>query len=721
MSTLLARRAFAVPLIVGSLLQACATQNVDVDPDPTDAAVDTSTEDTPSPTDDTPATDDQPAPTEDTPTPIDDQPAPMEDTPSPTDASRCASGLTDCAGSCRDTAADPANCGACNRTCATGQSCRAGVCACPAGQSLCGGACVDTVSDPMNCGACGTACPSGQSCAAGACTLVCPSGQMNCSGACRTVATDAMNCGGCGRACPAGNTCVDGTCTAGTPGGPEFRVQWLGSTNCRSAEHVSVTGANRGGIALANANVFYTGQTATGRFNVASLEGTAVGARYDAYVSNLRTGVVYAFVDATGAPITAPGGMATALREIDGTTGALSTRQLALSSPLSLTGGATASAVGFFSGWDRIVVIAAGRAVNIDLPSGNVLDLGASTLPTRSPCAGWGFWGVAERTAGIVYAVYVASPTTIARRPLPAGPVTTVSSFTSLGNMCSFTLAPGAQRWYWQHARNSQLGGSASGSETLGYCDASSSIAGPACPPSTTSCGGVCRDLATDAENCGACNRACATGQTCAAGACAAVPMRYTRSTPGISVTFVDACLTAGHTTLLTSTDDNTATATMPFAFRYWGVPVAAGATLSVSSNGFLTFGANSLTLLGTSFPSTSTPNGVVAPYARDLVTQGDGVCLATTGVAPDRRFAVHWSNVRGYLVTGSALTFEAVFNERDLSIDFLYGTMTNPSTGVVGLENATGSAGIGGCPTGVTTYSCAMANSARVRFTPSP
>ena len=43
-------------------------------------------------------------------------------------------------------------------------------------------------------------------------------------------------------------------------------------------------------------------------------------------------------------------------------------------------------------------------------------------------------------------------------------------------------------------------------------------------------------------------------------------------------------------THLLPSTDDNGAVVPMPFNFTYWGVPVAAGSRVNVSSNGFPSF-----------------------------------------------------------------------------------------------------------------------------------
>ncbi|MFO0644858.1 MAG: MXAN_6577-like cysteine-rich protein [Polyangiales bacterium] len=719
----------ALTLIAVASLSACAQQLNDPAPQPADDVVvgtdamvsdDTMVTDDTMVADDTMVTDDVQG--DDVPVTPDVVAPDVPVTPDvATDVSRCSTGLTDCAGSCRDTTSDPMNCGACGRACATGQRCVAGVCACSGGQALCAGTCRDTMSDPMNCGGCGVACPSGQSCSGGSCMITCPAGQTNCAGACRTLTTDAQNCGACARPCPAGNTCSGGTCSAGAPPGPDFRVQWLGTNNCRSSEHASVTGADRGGIALGNSQIFYTGQTATGRFNVASLEGVAVSARYDAIVSNLRTGVVYTFVDAMGVPLAPPGGTAVALREIDGTTGALTTRSVMLSSSIAITGGAAASAVGFFSGWDRLIVLAAGRAYNIDLPSGAVLDLGASTLPPRGACTGWAFWGVAERSAGIAYVVYVADAMTIARRPLPSGPVTPVSQFSNLGNMCNFTLAPGPQRWYFHHSRGSQLAGSPTSMETIGYCDASSSVAGPECPPDATSCGGVCRFLQTDTANCGACNTVCPTGQACRAGACAAVPMRYTRTTPPIDAVFLDACTAAGHRTVLTSTDDAVSVTTMPFDFRYWGVSVPMGSPITVDTNGYLFFGTGASSNLSGSLPSTFSPNGVVALQWRDLVTQTDGICIATTGVTPNRHFVVQWSNVRNYSSTpASQMSFEAVFNESDLSIDLLYSTMTNATAAVAGIENQAGSAGLGACPAGTTTYSCVMPASSRFRFTPS-
>ncbi|MEZ4410482.1 MAG: hypothetical protein R3A52_28980 [Polyangiales bacterium] len=106
---------------------------------------------------------------------------------------------------------DGANCGACGTACGAGQSC-------------CAGACATTATDRANCGACGAVCDYANgtpACAAGACGGTCTSGYGDCDGdatnGCETeLATSAAHCGMCGRACAAGAnataSCAAGVC-----------------------------------------------------------------------------------------------------------------------------------------------------------------------------------------------------------------------------------------------------------------------------------------------------------------------------------------------------------------------------------------------------------------------------------------------------------------------------------------------------------------------------
>ena len=86
-------------------------------------------------------------------------------------ALRCAGGTTRCDRACVDLGRDARHCGACDRACASGESCVEGRCAraCPEGQRLCGARCVDPANDPSHCGTCENACAAGASCASGVC------------------------------------------------------------------------------------------------------------------------------------------------------------------------------------------------------------------------------------------------------------------------------------------------------------------------------------------------------------------------------------------------------------------------------------------------------------------------------------------------------------------------------------------------------------------------
>ncbi len=124
----------------------------------------------------------------------------------------CGAGSTCCGTSCVNTDSDVAHCGACATACAAGSVC-------------CTGACANPTSDATHCGACGTRCTAAHGtgvCTAGACAVgTCDAGWGDCDGnaanGCEVdTTTSASNCATCGNACPArpnaAATCAGSTC-----------------------------------------------------------------------------------------------------------------------------------------------------------------------------------------------------------------------------------------------------------------------------------------------------------------------------------------------------------------------------------------------------------------------------------------------------------------------------------------------------------------------------
>ncbi len=399
----------------------------------------------------------------------------------------CTSGATM---SCVDTSSSVANCGMCGRACSSANAaatCSMGACGlgvCNAGFANCdamaaNGCEVDTRTSAAHCGACGAACvlPNATPrCTAGACAVAaCNAGFADCDGiaanGCESnTNTSAASCGACGRACAAGQTCSMGACVGGL-GGTVFQLSGLPAASCRLVEHVAATGDDRGGIAFSPAQVFYTGDNSTGRFSTADVTGgAAVGAVYDALFNDLATQTAYAFGTAAGPFRASFGGTTVTIDRffrLDPSTGAAGAATL-LSS--SFTFNDTFSATqGIFSGMGRVVVLTAGRALDIALPTGTVADRGAFTLPPHQSCENHAVWGVAEFFGGALYVTYVQSNTTIARTAISSlGAMTqTVASFTNLSDMCSFTVSPAQNKWFWHHEGVSQFGGS---DESVGFC-----------------------------------------------------------------------------------------------------------------------------------------------------------------------------------------------------------------------------------------------------------
>lgn len=255
--------------------------------------------------------------------------------------------------------------------------------------------------------------------------------------------------------------------------GGNFRVLTMTGTGCATYDHNTLTGDDRGGIAVSLSYVFYTGDAATVRFSRASFPpATAerLGRVHDGMIANLRTGQVYVLGNA-GRPLLGGGGQVTELILLSATSGIPSGTVLTLATPIDATATPSGSTVGLFSGYDRAVIHAGARVYHIDLTTGAVLDLGSMARPiNRAACESWAYWGVAELFGGQLWISYVNTADAIERSRVPDGMTMTVAPFTDLSDMCGFTVVPTLNRWYFHHEYASQF--IATTGEHIGFCGA---------------------------------------------------------------------------------------------------------------------------------------------------------------------------------------------------------------------------------------------------------
>lgn len=170
---------------------------------------------------------------------------------------------------------------------------------------------------------------------------------------------------------------------------------------------------------------------------------------------------------------------------------------------------------------------------------------------------------------------------------------------------------------------------------------------------------------------------------------CATVP--YTWATgyaavPGAPYTFenIFATGTAGPTG-----DDASITANLGFSFPFYG---GSYASMIIGTNGYLCIpGQNGNAYTNTSLPNAAAPNGIIAGLWTDLNPGAAGsgqIRYQTTGVAPNRRFTVHYNGVYRYGTTQPE-NFQIILEETGKI--YLTCVATTNSTGTRGIENATG------------------------------
>ncbi|MBO6935652.1 MAG: DUF4215 domain-containing protein [Deltaproteobacteria bacterium] len=168
-----------------------------------------------------------------------------------------------------------------------------------------------------------------------------------------------------------------------------------------------------------------------------------------------------------------------------------------------------------------------------------------------------------------------------------------------------------------------------------------------------------------------------------------------------------EACVDTSTATALgvTGDDATSSVAALPFSLDWFG---ATATHFSVSSNGFVQVwpdgtGSPTSAFSNSRLPSTSSPNGVVAPFWDDqspISGAGSNIYSLTTGSSGSQRFVIEWRNWQSY-EGDNDLTFQAHFIEATGAVEFHYCDMTagsdarhTGSAATIGAENFGGTAG---------------------------
>lgn len=265
-----------------------------------------------------------------------------------------------------------------------------------------------------------------------------------------------------------------------------FKILTLGARDVRVVDPSEYTADDRGGIALAGSRVFLRGDQFTASYAADNLsDGKRLWTNHngqcwielDALCGNLATKQAYVLADDKG-QLGLNGGTVTRLIPIDPSGMAIGV-PVTLSKPIVLTGaGLYTARIGIFSGYNEILLHDGSRVYAVDPTTGEVELAGTPGSLPRMVSESWAFWGVAENFGGARYVAYVHQDgQRVVRTRVTDGFTETIATFTSLGDMASFTVDPERNRWYFHHEGASVLAPNLdSGIEVLGYATATFEI-----------------------------------------------------------------------------------------------------------------------------------------------------------------------------------------------------------------------------------------------------
>jgi len=262
------------------------------------------------------------------------------------------------------------------------------------------------------------------------------------------------------------------------PYGGCIAIDTFMQSNYQLIDHNSITGDDRGGIAITPDYFYYVGDGATGRMDASNLANAVALPQRDGIFSDLNSGQLWTFW--SGSSFNYSNITSIAKMDVDLNIGDVT--------PLSQS--INAGYGSFVAAGSGYVILWANNNdtfYHIDLTTGEVTNLGSGNISTSSNIyfyntENWSRWGVAECDSTGGYAIvgrayyinssYMYSPGVIARYYISSGDKEIVTTFSgSVSDMACITYSPWNDRWYF-HWEGYGSTFPVFGSEMAGYADA---------------------------------------------------------------------------------------------------------------------------------------------------------------------------------------------------------------------------------------------------------
>lgn len=248
-----------------------------------------------------------------------------------------------------------------------------------------------------------------------------------------------------------------------------FKITSLSTNLLYSYNHSTLTGDDRGVIAVSQSYLYYNGDTNGARFALNDLGTPTAVPINDGLLTNMNGQTLMSLGVGASTPLTIAipnTGSQTLTHLITHSDTGSYVSSVALSSSITVNTSAAQtndniSNCAIFSGYDKAYLISSGILYGINLINGQVTNYGSKTIAYANS-ESWAASGIAETFNGEDYLTYVAndgtstSHATIKRTRISDGYTEALASFTTLGDAAAFTVAPNLGRWYFHHEYTSQ-------------------------------------------------------------------------------------------------------------------------------------------------------------------------------------------------------------------------------------------------------------------------